>query len=88
MKTATIPRVAVDLVGQVKFVAGNIGGRQAHIWHSWKAGGGTLYFRQTEHTDNFAFGMSVYMTDTMFNPRQSTAHRMELGFATDFQNAR
>ena len=74
---------AVTSWGQVKFVAGNIGGRQAHIWHSWKAGGGNAVFTGRPSTDNFAFGMSVYMTDTMFNPT-GTAHRMELGFATDF----
>lgn len=74
---------AVTSWGQVKFVAGNIGGRQAHIWHSWKAGGGNAVFTGRPSADNFAFGMSVYMTDTMFNPT-GTEHRMELGFATNF----
>ena len=74
---------AVTSWGQVKFVAGNMGGRQAHIWHSYKAGNGNAVFTGRPSADNFAFGMSVYMTDAMFNPT-GTAHRMELGFATDF----
>ena len=74
---------AVTSWGQVKFVAGNMGGRQAHIWHSYKAGNGNTVFTGRPSADNFAFGMSVYMTDAMFNPT-GTAHRMELGFATDF----